>query len=457
MKIHKLNSSVMGVILGLTLVTFGFQNCTKARFVIDEAAKQKALGEGAVFNTPGDDGQIPGQVGNAPGDDSNTPGSGVVPGDDGSMPQFPGMGNDPSLPKPPTSGNDPSAPGGDSNTITIVPSAVCGPAVGTLGTLSQQASMPTTSKVVAVLFQSSNFSNKIDAPKVVQAWDAEPDISNIRAQLASLRPLQFKTKSPLTAGTYAMVMFDASKVKAPYSYNWSRGQNAVAPVLDSVTNFLDSTSVFKIDSSGKQASPQVMNLLVGSSGDPQCDTAGTIDPLLIQLKTSTPQPIILTAPDEGVMFDLLGRRLNHKKVQTSWFAGSKTENYFLALPNKKGEVLGVDQLFGDATLGPDGKYAKQGFAALAKYDDSGDKIISEDDEVFSKLRLWKDDNLDGIAQDSELHTLDSKGVLAIDLRFDRRYQEIDGHGNITKYKSVVLMNDGQYGLVYDLYLRYYNQ
>ncbi|MBS1971126.1 MAG: hypothetical protein JSU04_12505 [Bdellovibrionales bacterium] len=489
MGIHKLNSSVATVIVGLTIITFGFQNCTKARFVIDEAAKQKALGDGSVFGTtPGDDGQIAGG-GNTPGDDGNTPGSrpgddgsvpgGMNPGNDGSMPKFPGMGNDPNMPKFPGMGNDPNMPGmpttgndpsmprmpsvpgmpttgddtavpGDGTAITVVPNPVCGPSI-----TSGQASLPTSSKVVAVLFKSDNFS--AGGATVIQAWDAEPDVTNIRTQLASLKPLSLKLSKTLAAGTYSVVMFDASKVKAPYKYDWSAGQNVIAPLQDSIAHFVDMNSTFKVDSSGKQKAVQSMNLLVGKQGDAACATAGSIDPLLIQLKTSTPQPIALSAPEDGVMFDLLGNRLNHKKVQTAWFESSKTENYYLVLPNKDGLVLGIDQLFGDATLGPDGKYASHGFAALAKYDDSGDKVISEDDEVFSQLRLWKDDNLDGIAQQSELYTLEEKGVVAIDLRFDKRYRETDKHGNVTKYKSVVVMKDGQYGLVYDLYLRYINK
>jgi hypothetical protein len=462
MRIHKLNSSIATVIVGLTIITFGFQNCTKARFVIDEAAKQKALGDESVFGTtPGDDGNIAGR-GNTPGDDGNLPGA--RPGDDGSNPKFPGMGNDPNMPRFPGMGNDPMIPGvpktpgtgddtavpGDGSSITVAPNPVCGPSI-----TSGQASLPTSSKVVAVLFKSDNFAG--GGATVIQAWDAEPDVTNIRTQLASMKSLSLKLSKTLAAGTYSVVMFDASKVKAPYKYDWGNGANVIAPLQDSIAHFIDMNSTFKIDSSGKQKSVQSMNLLVGKEGDPACATAGSIDPLLIQLKTSTPQSIALTAPEDGVMFDLLGNRLNHKKVQTAWFESSKTENYYLALPNRDGLVLGIDQLFGDATLGPDGKYASQGFAALAKYDDSGDKIISEDDEVFSKLRLWRDDNLDGVAQQSELYSLDEKGVIAIDLRFDRRYRETDKHGNVTKYKSVVIMKDGQYGLVYDLYLRYINR
>ncbi len=178
------------------------------------------------------------------------------------------------------------------------------------------------------------------------------------------------------------------------------------------------------------------------------------DPLLIQLNTQNPQPIELTAPENGVMFDLLGRRVNHNKVLTSWFANSSHENYFLVLPDANGQVNGIDELFGDATFGPDQRYSKQGFQALAKHDDNKDFIISSDDIVFSKLRLWKDTNLDGIAQSIEISTLAEKGIIAIDLKYDNRYVETDKYGNMTKFKSVVLMKDNSYSLMYDLWLRY---
>lgn len=180
------------------------------------------------------------------------------------------------------------------------------------------------------------------------------------------------------------------------------------------------------------------------------------DPLLVQLNTHTPKPIRLTAPEEGVMFDLLGQMIQpaHEKVLTSWFAESDTENYFLVLPDSQGQVLGIDQMFGNSTKGPDQKFATQGFAALAKYDEDHDGLITIDDSVFSKLRLWKDANRDGIAQPEELFTLDEKGVLVLDLHFDPRFQEKDPYGNIVKYKSVVKMKDNSYGLIYDLWLKF---
>lgn len=184
----------------------------------------------------------------------------------------------------------------------------------------------------------------------------------------------------------------------------------------------------------------------------KCDS---IDPLVIQLHTEKPQSIALTAPWQGVWFDLLGNMQPASPVMSSWFANGDSENYFLALPNENGEVLGADQLFGNATRGPDQHYASHGFAALAKYDNNGDHMINQEDEVYSKLRLWKDANLDGIAQPEELFTLEEKGVLAIDLQFDERYQESDKYGNMTKYKSIVIMKDDSYGLIYDLWLKYF--
>jgi hypothetical protein len=490
MRIHRLNSSIVTVFLGLTFMTLGYQNCAKAKFAIDDVAKQKALGDVSVFepgddgmipgggNTPGDDGSVP--RGNVPGDDGAVP-RGNLPGDDGAMPRvptIPGMPPIPGMPgtsPTPVNGNDPKvpgtvpapgtspvpgtspAPGNDTSTgaqtpITVVPNAVCGPALET-----NQASLPAASKITAVLYKLSSVSFDIGTPTVVQVWDSEADKVAIRAQLASMKSFTISTKVKLTQGNYGFVMYDSSRKSAPYTYSAFQSQPAVAPILDSVANFFETSSVFSVNSSGKPTKPQVMNVFVGTQGQAVCATAGSIDPLVLQLNTKTPKPIIMTAPEDGVMFDLLGQRLNHKQVKTAWFASSQTENYFLVLPDKNGLVLGIDELFGDATLGPDKKFAKQGFAALEKFDDNKDKIISEDDDVFSKLKLWKDDNLDGVAQGSELHSLDDKDVVAIDLRYDKRFQEVDKHGNMTKYKSIVVMKDNSYGLVYDLWLRFINK
>lgn len=190
-----------------------------------------------------------------------------------------------------------------------------------------------------------------------------------------------------------------------------------------------------------------------------CDEVGA--PLMVQLPEEEGAPsgsnsLELTAPSAGVLFNLLGSQaypIAHNKEQVSWFKHSEGENYFLTKPNKEGLVLGIDELFADTTRGPDAKEAKHGFAALEKFDDNKDQIIDESDVIYHELRLWKDLNLDGEAQENELASLSEKGVAALDLRYDARFSERDMYGNITRFKSVILTQDGRYGLIFDLNLR----
>ena len=92
--------------------------------------------------------------------------------------------------------------------------------------------------------------------------------------------------------------------------------------------------------------------------------------------------------------------------------------------------------------------------ALAKFDFNSDGYIDRRDPVFEKLRLWRDDNHDGIVQQHELFTLTSLGVEVIDLRYDKRYFEIDKWGNQIRYKSVLKTSDQKLHFVFDVWLRY---
>ncbi len=405
------------IVVGAGVTVVSFQNCSKASFAIDPKAKQSALDNGTVFGAT--------DSAEYPNEGSNTPDNGSEDGTN--------VPDDSSYSK-----------------ISVTPNPVCGPKVGQ----DKVSILSTTSKIVAVLYKSKMGSLVADS-QVVQVYDSEAYSKMFKDQLASSKNIELPISAALTEGVYSVVFWDASKASSPYKYSMDAGAKAVAPIADSVAQFIDPNSSFRIGKDGKlQGKAQVANVLVGFEGDAACANADRIDPLLLQLNTQSPKPIALTAPEQGVMFDLLGALNNHKPVKTAWFASADTENYFLVLPNGQGKVLGINELFGDATLGPDQKFAKQGFAALAKYDDNKDKIITPEDAVFTSLKLWKDDNLDGIAQASELHSLDEKGVMAIDLRYDRRYKEVDQHGNMVRYKSVVVMKDNSYGLVYDLYLRF---
>lgn len=414
------NLAKLSILLGSAVTIVSFQNCSKAAFSIDPRAKQSALDNSNVFDNGISDFPAP---------------------NEGSIPDS----------SSPDDGEDSSTPDSSSSSmISVTPNAVCGPKINS----EKMTTLAGASKIVAVLYKSSMGSLAAQAT-AIQVWDSEADSKRFKEQLALSKNIEFPVNSPLTEGVYAVVFWNGSKAQSPYKYSMDSAAKAVAPILDTVAGFIDVNSAFRIGKDGKlQGKPQIANVLVGFEGDSACEDADVIDPLLLQLNTQSPKPIALTAPEHGVMFDLLGALNNHKPVRTAWFASADTENYFLVLPNGQGQVLGINELFGDATLGPDKKFAKQGFHALAKHDEDKDRIITGADSVFGALKLWKDDNLDGVAQASELHSLDEKGVIAIDLKYDRRYKEVDQHGNMVRYKSVVVMKDNSYGLVYDLYLRF---
>jgi hypothetical protein len=210
-------------------------------------------------------------------------------------------------------------------------------------------------------------------------------------------------------------------------------------------------------------------VLWGNAGSVNgCDQ--TDSPLIVNLERNggIATKLKLTPPTDGILFDILGLKsfpFVHAKKAISWFADVKVarDNYFVVLPNRTGRVNGIEEMFGNNTSGPDALFAENGYEALAKYDGlrtngkinarAKDGKISRDDDVYLKLRLWSDENLDGVAQASELHTLEEMGVESINLNYDEHYHEEDIYGNEIRMKSDVKMKDGTLNLIYDLWFR----
>jgi hypothetical protein len=144
----------------------------------------------------------------------------------------------------------------------------------------------------------------------------------------------------------------------------------------------------------------------------------------------------LTSADAGVMFDITGTRQPIQLVWTS--AGS--HDAFLALPGPDGLVHNGKELFGNFTPQPQSEHPN-GFLALAEFDKpanggNGDGVIDDNDAAFSRLRLWIDENHDGVCQASELHTLPELGVLSLALKYSES-RRTDGFGNQFRYKARV--------------------
>jgi hypothetical protein len=165
----------------------------------------------------------------------------------------------------------------------------------------------------------------------------------------------------------------------------------------------------------------------------------------------------LTSPAEGVLFDLAG---DQYPVQTAWTA-SWSENAFLGLDrDDNGRIDNGTELFGNVTTQPASSNAN-GFSALAVFDSpeyggNSDGVIDARDAVFAKLRLWIDQNHNGVSERDELFTLSELGVLSIELKY-QEHKWKDAFGNIFRYRARVHWADERRGgeggrWAYDVFL-----
>jgi hypothetical protein len=164
---------------------------------------------------------------------------------------------------------------------------------------------------------------------------------------------------------------------------------------------------------------------------------GGNSPILIDVSGNGFQ---LTSATNGVTFDIAG---TGNPIQMGWTAQG-AGNAFLALPGADGLVDNGKQLFGNFTPQPPSQNPN-GFAALAVYDlpaNGGNRngLIDPGDAIFSSLRLWIDENHDGISQQEELHTLQSLGVTSISLSY-KLSERKDQYGNVFRYRAQVNPGD----------------
>jgi hypothetical protein len=145
--------------------------------------------------------------------------------------------------------------------------------------------------------------------------------------------------------------------------------------------------------------------------------------------------IVTTSPIwYPLFFDING---DGTKENTGWIAPGKDQGFLWLDLNRNGRVDGGQELFGNATVLPTGERASNGFQALAVYDTpefggNGDGIVDERDLVWPYLRIWVDDNFDGIAQQREVRSLDAWRIISISLRYVQSPRE-DSNGNLHEF------------------------
>lgn len=260
----------------------------------------------------------------------------------------------------------------------------------------------------------------------------------------------------LSGNSYAITLTDPDNHSLDLFYDtYMINHGNFRPLSSIMIGRSDSTQAFQVVQPSQTTIYVLYDLNPKISTDVE-DTSCQVDasPLVVDTApfTDDGHGLNLTSPADGVLFDILGAHsfpAPYTKKQISWT--HNTAYMFVTLPDKNGQITGINQLFGNNTKGPDGKFAANGFLALAKYDLNHDGVIDAKDPVFTSLRLWSDQNFDGVAQSSELHSLSELGIQQINVRYNRHFSEQDQYGNLTKFESTVQYVNGQVRKIFDIW------
>lgn len=202
--------------------------------------------------------------------------------------------------------------------------------------------------------------------------------------------------------------------------------------------------------------------LLGAPGIGQPSIQGGYDPLVLDLDGNGRIDLISQA-NSTAYFDFWGDGFAR---HTGWVA--PTDGFLAIDLNGDGVIDNQRELFSaDSPLGylTDNNWTafrdtENGFAKLAAHDSNGDGIISELDDVWAELQIWRDVNGDGVSQDGELFTLDDFDIASIDVtnyEFDS-FEGIlnggfrrDAEGNTITHHSVFRLADGTVREIVDVW------
>jgi hypothetical protein len=101
------------------------------------------------------------------------------------------------------------------------------------------------------------------------------------------------------------------------------------------------------------------------------------------------------------------------RTRTAWVG---PDDGLLAMDiNGNGLIDSGRELFGDSTVLRNGKMAANGYGALGDLDTNKDGLINAQDTAFTLLRIWRDQNQNGVSESGELFSLAQTGISDIKL------------------------------------------
>lgn len=134
----------------------------------------------------------------------------------------------------------------------------------------------------------------------------------------------------------------------------------------------------------------------------------------------------------GVYFDI---NADGVRDHLQWVRRGGDEGFLALDRSGNGVVDNGAELFGVGTpMILEGRNAPNGFVGLAQYDarqlgGNDDGLITDADAIWPQLRIWVDLDANGVATSSEMRTLKSYGITALEtIPKQRRY--VDAAGNL---------------------------
>lgn len=191
----------------------------------------------------------------------------------------------------------------------------------------------------------------------------------------------------------------------------------------------------------------------GNQGD-GCDTVhgpdGECSPVAIHLGRGT---FRFTGLGDGVAFDI---DADGVLETTSWTDSAHGTGLLVLDYNENGLIDSGFELFGSVSpqiVGANGE--TDGYRAMAMLDTihgNDDGWLTPEDPQWSRLKLWLDDNHDGISQFGELHELTAVGLTGIEVD-PVNSNWSDRHGNVLPMRSKAVLNGQVRPIVGDVLFR----
>ena len=167
-----------------------------------------------------------------------------------------------------------------------------------------------------------------------------------------------------------------------------------------------------------------------------------VTPLVLDLNGDGVQTTSMTS---GVAFDI---DADGQIDQTAWATGG--DGFLVLDRNANGKIDDGSELFGSSNRLSSGELARDGFASLAELDSNSDGVIDANDEKFSSLGVWKDNNSNGVSETGEIRTLSELGIVSLNLNSSPGTEM--QHGNTLGLVSSFTTADGQQHQLVDVWL-----